>query len=106
MMQDPRHHMPRSQLELREEPDGLRYYLDDRPIHAGAGLEMLFAGDVWLEGRYEWNYDRENRPLLYFNLGGPWEGDPEKAPIEVVIRIPPEAILRWPRRDPFGKPLP
>lgn len=103
MIRDPRYHMPRSQLELREEGSGPRYYLDGQPIHAGAGLEMLFAGDVWLEGRYEWNYDRENRPLLYFNLGGPWEGDPEKAPPEVVIRIPPEAILRWPRRGPFGE---
>lgn len=93
-------------LELREDAGGLRHFLAGEGIHAGEILEILLPDGVWLEGRYEWNYDRENRPLLYLNLGGPWEGDPEKAPPEVVIRIPPEAILRWPRRDAFGKPLP
>ena len=52
-------------LELREELGGLRCYLAGKAIHAGAGLEILFAGDVWLEGRYEWTYKREDRPVLY-----------------------------------------
>ena len=97
---------PRSTLELREEPDGdLRHFLDDKPIHAGAGLEMLFAGDVWLEGRYEWTFKREDRPVLFFQLGGSWEANPDAEPLEIVVGIPPQALLRWPRRGPFGDRL-
>jgi hypothetical protein len=54
-------------------------------------------------GRYEWNFQRESWPLLYLELGGPWEGNPDGGP-EAVLRIPPQATLRWPRTSPFGQP--
>ncbi|MBK8002316.1 MAG: hypothetical protein IPK15_27405 [Verrucomicrobia bacterium] len=42
-------------LILREEPGGYRHYLDGRPVHCGAQLELHVGGPdgAWLPVRYE-----------------------------------------------------
>jgi hypothetical protein len=82
---------------------GLRYFLDDKPVHAGTGLELRLPGDPGgaiavrqLAARYvtdgphrhlleqaaadigeRWVHVRfessRGEPLLYLPLGGPWE---------------------------------
>ncbi|HEU5219297.1 MAG TPA: hypothetical protein VFU23_11590 [Gemmatimonadales bacterium] len=77
------------QLELRTEPSGPRHYLNGKPVRAGQGLFLLLAPDVWVPGRYEWTFRRKDRPRLYLELGG-------HAGQEVELRLPEEALLRWP----------
>ena len=81
-------------LELREEPFGLRHFLNDgegnpRRVHAGAILEVCLQGGYWLAGRYEWTFESDDPPALYISLEG--TGGPQ-----AVLNLPPEAFLRWP----------
>lgn len=88
-------------LELREEPGGLRYYLNGRPIHAGDDLELqLFPnsvvddrhdskGPAWIVGRYEWSCRPGTRPLFYIIVLA--DGN-----VAAHFEIPDRAILRWP----------
>jgi hypothetical protein len=93
-------------LELREEPGGLRHYLAGEAIHAGEILELLLPDGAWLEGRYEWDFRQDVRPLFFTALGGDWERDPARyEPLQAPMRIPELATLRWPKRDAFGKRL-
>ena len=93
-------------LEPREELGGLRYYLAGEGIHAGEILEILLPDGAWLEGRYEWDFRRDARPLFFTALGGDWEREPERyEQLQAAMRIPEAATLRWPRRGPFGDRL-
>jgi hypothetical protein len=82
-------------LELRTEPSGPRHYLDAKPVHAGSGLQLLLVPDFWVPGRYEWSFRWEDRPLLYVQLGGRGGGHSGRAPL-LEVRLPEEALLRWP----------
>jgi len=55
-------------LELRQDAGGLRHFLDDEPVHAGDLVELRFSGGPGLPGRYEWSFDREERPGLVVSL--------------------------------------
>lgn len=45
-----------------ESKGGRRYYLAEMPIHAGELLELLLDDGLWALGRFEWNYQKEDRP--------------------------------------------
>lgn len=85
-------------LVLREESGGLRHYLGGQGVHAGDILELLLEKDAWIAGRYEWSYQMNKRPAFYICLGGNWERDDRKDPIQVPIALPENATLRWPPR--------
>jgi hypothetical protein len=68
----------------------MRHYLDGRPVHTGDLLERRSFEDVWVLGRYEWNWPLEARPFFH-EVGGsePWElGDAAE------LRWPPERTTR------------
>lgn len=54
---------------LLQEPSGLRFYLYDRPIHAGdvviVRLGRWMAKEREIPVRIEWTYRREDPVLLY-----------------------------------------
>lgn len=65
--------------------DGLRYYLDGQPLHAGDQVEAKLDGDNWISVRYEYDYDpniRTATPHIY-------TGDN-------LIPDPTSVFLRWP----------
>lgn len=53
-------------LELRDEPPGLRHYLEGKPLHAG-DLVSVFTIHGWEDARYEWNYEEGSRPVAIFD---------------------------------------
>lgn len=70
-------------LELREEPEGLRHYLEEEPVHCGALLELQSIGykvddfgeyTVALHQgiivRYEAVFSSNIRVTLHANVGG------------------------------------
>ena len=73
------------ELELvHEGSSGSRHYLDGRPVHAGSFLQLL-TDDGWIDGRYEWSYDADERPYLVT--------DTDK---DEGVRLDAYALLRWP----------
>jgi hypothetical protein len=40
------------EIEVRRVGEGVRHYLDDRPIEDGVTLDLLLAGQRWLTGSY------------------------------------------------------
>jgi hypothetical protein len=59
---------------------GVRYFLDGRPVHAGAGLELRLPeaalGPVWAAVRFETMPvagTSDLLPVLYLSLGHAWE---------------------------------
>ncbi len=88
-------------LELREDAGGLRHFLDGKPVHAGDILDLLLPDGAWLPGRYEWDFEPGSEPWFYFPLGGEWEGrqklNPDVEPVQARIRLPENAVLRWPK---------
>lgn len=83
------------QLERNESLKGIRYVLDGRTVRVDERLELLVAGDVWLLGRCAWDPHLRFAPPLFHFLLGPAPTNGEKRP-EVFVRLPPEAMLRWP----------
>ncbi len=87
-------------LELRDDAGGLRHFLDGKPVHAGDALDLLLPDGVWLPGRYEWDFKSGSEPWFYFALGGEWERlrarQPDVEPLQARIRLPENAVLRWP----------
>ena len=73
-------------IEGKLVPGGLRYYLAEKPIHAGEMLEMLLDDGSWALGRFEWTYRKEEWPWFYVDTES---GD--------TIDLNPErSRLRWP----------
>ena len=57
-------------LERRDEgKDGFRYYLANAPLHAGDLLEMEWDDGGWQRVRFEWSYDLQDAPQLFFPNG-------------------------------------
>ena len=94
-----------STLKIKVEPNGPRYYLDDKPVYPGQDVEILLEGGVWLLGRYEWSHAATELPRLHVACGGAWEDtdNPETAtfpiPPEISFSIPRDALLRWPKES-------
>lgn len=80
-------------FELREDAGGLRHFLDGRPVHAGAELELLLADGTRIRGRYEWGFERRRRPTFKVDVA------PASEELEVSFPLPPKAKLRWPELD-------
>lgn len=40
-------------LQLHDGVGGVRHYLDGKPVHCGAALELELETGAWLHGRYE-----------------------------------------------------
>jgi hypothetical protein len=49
--------------ELRQDPDGPRYYFADEPLHAGDIVELLTDDGSWVTSRYEYYWDRQEGNL-------------------------------------------
>ena len=86
---------PHQHLVLGRSDGGQRHYLDGRPVHAGAGLELLLADGQWLPVRYEWSWD-DKAPRAYAALGAPAEAARQELHPLVEFSLPARAILRWP----------
>jgi hypothetical protein len=85
------------QLELRTIGGRLVHYLDGKAVENGARVEVLLSGRRWIVGIYQWAGTKARWAGLRFELGGPWDGDPEiKRPPAGVMALHPDAILRWP----------
>ena len=50
-------------LDLQQEGDGYRYYVDGQKLHPGDILELQIGSD-WIVGRYEWCFKPDVRPYL------------------------------------------
>ena len=87
---------PHTQLILGRSEGGARHFLDGRPIHAGARLELLLPDERWLPIRYEWSWDPDKPPTGHMALGVPAKGALPAIPPSVGFDLPPDAILRWP----------
>lgn len=47
---------------------GHRDYLDDKPISAGAGIDLYDDG-IWIPGRYEANFEQGQAYFVYDDQG-------------------------------------
>lgn len=90
---------PHTQLIEAADGGGRRHFLDGRPVHAGAALELLLADGHWLRGRYEWSYAAGQAPTLHIALGGPDEAQRQDATPAVSFALPARTVLRWPAKD-------
>ena len=61
----PRENSEARPLELRREPDGLRYYLNGEGIHAGTMMVMILPDGSSQRVRYEWSCEEGTLPLLF-----------------------------------------
>ena len=90
---------PHTQLILARTDGGQRHFLDGRPVHAGARLELLLDDGRWVSVRYEWSWQPDEPPRAYLALGVPTPARAiTDAPV-VSFALPAPAILRWPSRD-------
>jgi hypothetical protein len=86
----------RGHLELRQEHDGARHYLEGRRLERGNEVELLLEDGQWLRGRYDWNGIAVVWPALRLELAGQISRHTERR-LTGAMPIPPSAILRWPR---------
>jgi hypothetical protein len=55
-------------LELRDDPDGRRYYLEGKPVHNGDTLEVKSFDGGWRRGLYQWTrFPKEDPELWYWS---------------------------------------
>jgi hypothetical protein len=92
------HYEPLLELILARTDSGRRHFLDGRPVHAGARIELLLENGTWLPVRDEWGWDTEQPPTAHFALGLPPAAHGIAEPPVVSIELPARAILRWPSR--------
>jgi hypothetical protein len=88
---------PHMQLIEAADGGGRRHFLDGRPVHAGATLELLMPDEQWLRGRYEWSYAGGEPPTFYIVLGGPAEAQRQDVVPDVSFALPPRACCAGPR---------
>ena len=87
---------PHTQLILGRSDGGQRHFLDGRPVHAGAGLELFMPDGSWLPIRYEWSFSEQHPPRAYAAIGMPKAAEKIQDPSLIGFDLPPDAILRWP----------
>ena len=85
---------PWMKLEVKRGLSGSRHHLDGRAVRRGDLLELLLPGGRELRGRYECDTegrDHVESPALVIEVAGGFWGE-----VDAVLRLPPEARLRWP----------
>lgn len=97
-------------LVLGNDAGGRRWFLDDRPVHAGSGLELRLPGndlgERWARVRFEMTFPPAARdqvlrapddqvPVLYLYLGHRWEQRFRAVEAESVAALRPEGRGRW-----------
>lgn len=97
-------------LVLGNDAGGRRWFLDDRPVHAGSGLELRLPGndlgERWARVRFEMTFPPAARdqvlrapddqvPVLYLYLGHRWEQRFRAVEAESVAALRPEGRRRW-----------
>lgn len=97
-------------LVLGNDAGGCRWFLDDRPVHAGSGLELRLPGndlgERWARVRFEMTFppaapDQVLRapddqvPVLYLYIGHRWEQRFHAVEAESVAALRPEGQGRW-----------
>lgn len=87
---------PHTQLILGRTDGGARHFLNGRPVHAGATLELLLERAAWLPIRYEWNWQEGTAPTAYAAAGLPDDARSIADPPLIRFELPPLAVLRWP----------
>jgi hypothetical protein len=93
---------PARLLVLGRDSGGMRHFLANQPVHAGTGLELRLADDVWVRVRYEWSYMAAEPPRAYLALGGRGE-ELGYEPGPVSFLLPTRAELRWPAGEGRGR---
>ena len=73
-------------LDLQEEGNSYRHYLNGQKVHPGDTLELQIDGN-WMPGRYEWCFMPNVNPYLVL--------DADK---DDSISLSQRSMLRWPRR--------
>lgn len=86
---------PHQHLVLGRDDGGRRYFLDGRPVHAGAELDLLLADGHWLRVRFEWSW-HDARSTAHVALGAPPEAQRQGVQPTVAFELAPRAVLRWP----------
>lgn len=84
--------MEGSRIQEGHDGGGFRDFLDEKPIHAGYGID-LWVADRWLPGRYEMDYHNK-RAFFHTRLFDP-EGDEET----VIVINRRTMRFRWPPRE-------
>ncbi len=87
---------PHQHLVLGRDDGGQRHFLDGRPVHAGAMLELLLGDGHWLPVRYEWSWSHDAPPTAHAALGGPDGAVRHDVTPAVSFELPPRAVVRWP----------
>ena len=87
-------------LVLGDDGGGPRHFLAGARVPAGTVLHMRIAWEsapgreaLWVVGRYEWSFERDDPPMFHFSVA---TGSDQESGDEVVCRITPLALLRWP----------
>lgn len=83
-------------LSLNGDGGGLRHFLNGKPVHAGERLELLLGDGRWIAGHYEWSFVGDDPPNFRFDLGDGATGSPDRELPEGILKLPDEAVLRWP----------
>jgi hypothetical protein len=88
----------RGHLELREDRDGLRYYLGGRKLERGTEVELMLGDGTWLRGTYDWRGVPVVWPALRVDLAGRVSKSSDRK-LSTALPLPPGALLRWPEED-------
>jgi hypothetical protein len=108
-----------AKLTAGRDEGGDRHFLDGRPVHAGALLELLMPSGKWLAVRYESSWVGGFHPRFILAVGPAKfdsEGDVSTGTAEIILRtntwddpstFDPRALaraeFRWPQRDATGR---
>ncbi len=84
----------RGHIEMREDRDGQRHYLDGRRLTRGAEIELLLSDGTWLRGSYEWKGIPVVWPALRVDLAGQVSKSSDRK-LSTALPLPPGAMLRW-----------
>jgi hypothetical protein len=92
-------HAPRpGVVVLGKESGGHRFFLDEKPLYCGTGLEVRWwtgQAPVWMPCRFEMDaFSPEPRPLLYVVLPGY-----EDREVSARLAYTRELVVRWPTTD-------
>lgn len=90
---------PHTQLILGRTEGGPRHFLDGRPVHAGATLELLLDDGRCVPVRYEWGWQPDNPSTAHFARGLPASARGLTDPPTVSFELPARAILPWPQPE-------
>lgn len=75
---------------------GRRHFLLDKPVHAGAGLDLLMPSGKWLPVRYESRFE-PFRARFFMGIGPAMKDNEGKLHVvhDAELTVPADAIFRW-----------